>query len=248
MLLAKLNILLMQNMNLRGNKMPIKKSLKYFAGIVLVAAPFLGTNAALQMNKANASELEQKVNEQTKVVSKAPEVEDIIGENSQKNRDNINYTKLYEMIARHEGVKNEAYFDTKGILTIGAGFNLKRADAKEKITSLGLDYHNVCNKKQRLSNEQIYRLMKKDVETAISDAKNYVGKSWDSLNPKAQEVLIDMSYNLGSPRLSKFKKLRAALINRNYQEAAKEMKNSKWYSDVGNRSRELISIMNSINK
>jgi N-acetylmuramoyl-L-alanine amidase len=55
--------------------MSIKKSLKYFAGMLLAAAPFLGANAAWQMTKANASGLEQKVNEPTAKVAPAPKIE-----------------------------------------------------------------------------------------------------------------------------------------------------------------------------
>ena len=88
--------------------------------------------------------------------------------------------------------------------------------------------------------------MKNDIETAISDAKNYVGENWNELDPKAREVIIDMAYNLGGPRLNKFKKLKEALKKQDYQTAADEMKDSKWYYDVGNRSKELINIMKSI--
>lgn len=159
----------------------------------------------------------------------------------------LDYNSLYEMIVRHEGIRNKTYLDTEGILTIGVGFNLERVDARQKIESLGLGYNAVCSGKQELSNEQINILMKEDVETAISNAKNYVGERWEGLDPNAQKVIVDMAYNLGSSRLSQFKKLRGALIDRDYPRASKEMENSKWYNQTKSRAKELVKIMRAIN-
>ncbi len=53
-----------------------------------------------------------------------------------------------------------------------------------------------------------------------------------------------MSFNLG-PQISQFTKLREAIQNKDYQTAAKEMINSKWYNQVGRRSKELVEIMKS---
>ena len=58
-----------------------------------------------------------------------------------------------------------------------------------------------------------------------------------------QEVLIDMSYNMGSAKLSSFKKMKSALQSGNYQQAAKEMEDSKWFKQVGRRSKQLKAIM-----
>ena len=55
-----------------------------------------------------------------------------------------------------------------------------------------------------------------------------------------------MSFNLGLTRLSKFKKLKTALLQRDYNSAAKEMMDSRWYGQVGRRSRELVKTMKSI--
>jgi len=159
----------------------------------------------------------------------------------------INYSELYEMIARHEGIEKRAYLDSRGILTIGAGFNLEKQGARKRIESLGLNYESVCDGRQTLSNEQVYSLMREDVETAINDAQYYLGDSWIGLNPKAQKILIDMAYNLGRKRLCEFKNLRQALISRDYVSASQEMKDSNWYKQTGNRGRELVYKMREIN-
>ena len=52
-----------------------------------------------------------------------------------------------------------------------------------------------------------------------------------------------MCYNMGWPTLSKFKKMFAALDAADYNEAAEQMKDSKWYRDVGVRAEKLILTM-----
>jgi len=210
---------------------------KYIKNII-ASSLIAGTLMLSGCDKKGIGTIEDRVNESNESVKVVHRIE-------AEKKENVN-SNLYETIARHEGIRDTAYFDSKGILTIGAGFNLEKQGAKERIEKMGLNYELVCDKKQKLSKEHIFLLMKEDVETAISDAKKYVGEKWESLNPDAKEIIINMSYNLGYPRLSKFKKLKHALINRDYQTAAKEMKDSKWYYQVGNRSKELVKRMETI--
>jgi hypothetical protein len=52
-----------------------------------------------------------------------------------------------------------------------------------------------------------------------------------------------MAFNMGEVRLSKFVKFKSALENYDFSNAVKEMKNSKWYSQVKNRGERLVSII-----
>ena len=65
---------------------------------------------------------------------------------------------------------------------------------------------------------------------------------------EAQNIIIDMSFNLGYTKLSKFKNLRNSLKTNDYALASKHMKNSKWYGDVKSRGKELVSKMGSLEK
>ena len=65
----------------------------------------------------------------------------------------------------------------------------------------------------------------------------------DSQPEDCQRVCINMAFNLGRNRLSKFKKMITAVNEGNYQKAADEMIDSKWYRQVGRRSEELVEIM-----
>ena len=127
------------------------------------------------------------------------------------------------------------------------GFNLEKAGARSRIEELGLDYRAVFNGTQELTEEQIKTLAREDIEIAREDAIKYLGKKdWDELNLEAQTILANMSYNLGYTRLSKFKNLREALVNEDYQTVANEMKDSRWYAQTGNRSKELVGRMRTI--
>ena len=148
---------------------------------------------------------------------------------------------IAKMIERHEGKRNSVYVDTKGHPTIGIGFNLDKIDAKQKLSNLGININKILNG-QSLTDEQVYILFKEDLENAIIDAHKFLS-NFDQQPIEIQTVLIDMSFNLGYTRLSNFKNFREALLNKNYQLAADEMVNSKWYNQVGNRSKELESIV-----
>jgi len=151
---------------------------------------------------------------------------------------------LYKMIERHEGKKNKVYYDTENIPTIGIGFNLTKADASQKLSNLGVNIQDILNGKS-LTDKQVYSLFKEDVNTAISNARSFL-PSFDRQPETVKNVIVDMAFNLGINRLSGFKDFRKALENNNYQEAANEMINSRWYSQVGNRSKELVNRIKSV--
>jgi len=155
---------------------------------------------------------------------------------------------LTEMIGRHEGKRNWMYPDTKGIPTIGIGFNLTKGGAQEKIESLGLPYREVLKGTVGLTDAQIYRLFEEDLQTATEDAIAYMGrKEFEALDPKAQGILIDMAM-MGRPNLMEFKKMKQALEKEDYHEAARQMAKSPWYRQVKSRGKELQQLMKTCRK
>ena len=60
-----------------------------------------------------------------------------------------------------------------------------------------------------------------------------------------QKAVIDMSFNLGATKLAGFAKTRAALINKDYKEASKQMMDSKWAKQVGKRANTLSDMVRS---
>jgi len=80
------------------------------------------------------------------------------------------------------------------------------------------------------------------VEVAYSDACA-IFLNLDSQPTNVQRVCVNMAFNLGRNRLSKFKNMITAVNEGNYSKAADEMIDSKWYGQVGNRSKELVELM-----
>ena len=66
---------------------------------------------------------------------------------------------------------------------------------------------------------------------------------FNDLPEDAQLVIANMMFNMGLPRLSKFKKMKAAVDDRDWDTAANEMEQSRWYHQVPNRAERLIERM-----
>src|SRR5437764_14047965 len=107
----------------------------------------------------------------------------------------MNKDDIKELIERHEDRREHVYPDTAGHPTVGVRFNLNRSDAREKIEALGLYYDDVRAGRQDLSDEQIDSLLDRDVETAISGARNDVS-NFDSLPDGVQRSVVDMVFNM----------------------------------------------------
>ena len=151
------------------------------------------------------------------------------------------------MIERHEGKNHNVYDDSRSIPTIGIGFNLNSPYAKSRLKSIGVDYDHLLAGKSSLTKEQMYHLFYQDVQTAVDDARKFL-PSFDKQPKEIRIVLIDMSFNLGLTRLNQFVKFHKALMDRDYLEASKEMIDSRWYRQVGNRSKELVGIVRDLSQ
>ena len=61
-----------------------------------------------------------------------------------------------------------------------------------------------------------------------------------------QLIIANMMFNLGYPRMSKFKKMKLAVDNSDWKEAAIQMEDSLWFRQVTNRAKRLIDRMNTL--
>lgn len=150
---------------------------------------------------------------------------------------------LKDQIGRHEGLKHKAYTDTVGKRTIGIGFNLddNKELAKKLFKQWKLDYDKVYSGEVALSDEQVKKLFEMSLPIAVTVAKKFVN-NFDSQPEDVKEVLINMAFNLGN-KLHEFKKTKKYLEAKDYKNASKEMLDSDWAKQVGNRAKELSSII-----
>lgn len=145
------------------------------------------------------------------------------------------------LLEKHEGRRPHVYPDTLKIPSIGIGFNLKRGGAREALASVGADYDQVLAGKQDLTNPQIDALFNRDLDGAIAGAKRQVS-NFDALAFNARLVVVDMMF-MGEGAFAGFKKMIAALKAFDYNTAADEMVDSKWYVQVGLRGPEDEALM-----
>ena len=72
----------------------------------------------------------------------------------------------------------------------------------------------------------------------IDEAKK-IFPNLDELPEEAQQVLVNMTFNMGRPRLSQFKKFIAGVHAGDWNKAAVEMMDSRWAKQVGARAERL---------
>ena len=69
---------------------------------------------------------------------------------------------------------------------------------------------------------------------------------FDDLPEECQHIIANMMFNMGRPRLTKFKGMKAGVDARDWNAAAEEMVDSRWYTQVPNRARRLVDRMRSL--
>ena len=83
------------------------------------------------------------------------------------------------------------------------------------------------------------------MENVVLDCKRLY-PDFDELPEEVQEIIANMMFNMGRPRLSKFKGMKRGVDARDWHMAAEEMVDSKWYTQVTNRAERLVERMRSI--
>ena len=139
-----------------------------------------------------------------------------------------------EDLIRHEGYVTEIYLDSENLPTFGIGHLVTEADM-EHSWPVGTP----------VTDERILDVFAKDCEAAYSDACA-IFLNLDSHPMDCQRVCVNMAFNLGRNRLSKFKNMIRYVNEGNYVMAANEMIDSKWYRQVKTRGVELVDMMKEV--
>jgi lysozyme len=146
----------------------------------------------------------------------------------------MDINKLRETLKRDEGVKYEVYNDHLGYKTFGIGHLVKATD-EEYGAPVGTP----------VSEERVNSVFDEDVETYIKETKKVFG-NLEEMPQEAQQVLVNMCFNMGAPRLSKFLKFIKAINDEDWQTASVEMLDSIWANQVGARANRLSDRIRSI--
>ena len=140
----------------------------------------------------------------------------------------MNKDQLREELAEDEGCKFEIYLDHLGLPTFGIGALVKEYDPE-----YGLPVGTP------VSEERVRQRFNLDIAVTIEDCGRLY-PDFDELPEEAQLVIANMCFNLGYPRLSKFKGMKAGVDARDWERAADEMVDSRWHDQVPNRAKRLV--------
>lgn len=138
----------------------------------------------------------------------------------------MNRDLLQAQLLLHEGFRSSAYRDSLGYLTIGIGRQID-SRAGGGITK----------------DEALY-LLSNDID-GVTEALSRQCPWWLGLDDVRQRVIADMAFNMGVRKFLTFESLIAAVKVQAWPEAAHQMLNSRWATQVGRRALRLAEMMRS---
>jgi len=133
----------------------------------------------------------------------------------------VDWDKLKQDLIRDEGVRLKPYTDSVGKMTIGVGRNLDDMG----ITESEADY-----------------LLENDIGRTRIELDRVV-PWWRDLPDAPGRALVNMCFNLGWPRLSKFKNMLASLQAGDFDAAAGHALDSRWATQVGDRATRVADLI-----
>ncbi len=146
----------------------------------------------------------------------------------------MNIDKLREELAYDEGVVHKVYLDHLGLPTFGIGHLIRESDP-EHGAEVGTP----------ISDDRVVEAFEQDIQTVLSDCDKLYS-DFSSLPEEAQLIIANMMFNLGYPRLSKFKGMKRGVDARDWNAAADEMVDSRWYRQVTKRADRLVDRMRAL--
>ena len=141
---------------------------------------------------------------------------------------------LREELTEDEGCVYEVYNDHLGYPTFGIGHLILDSDPE-----YGSDTGTA------VSESRVIEAFEQDCENVLRDC-DILYEDFADLPEEAQQVIANMMFNMGRPRLSKFKGMKRGVDARDWNAAADEMVDSNWYRQVTNRADRLVVRMRSI--
>ena len=142
--------------------------------------------------------------------------------------------RLREELKTDEGCKYEIYLDHLGLPTFGIGHLVTERDPEYQ-KEVGTVVDEI----------RVNEVFEQDIQVTVDECK-ILFVDWTNLPEEVKLITANMMFNMGRPRLSKFKKMIQAIKDENWYEAGNQMHDSRWYKQVTNRADRLISRMKAI--
>ena len=136
-----------------------------------------------------------------------------------------------ESVKKHEGYRNKVYLDTLGKRTVGVGH---------------LCVEDFWEDEKEYEEKFLMEILAEDLQNAIKGARELKEEhSCTDIDEIAQEIIVEMVFQLGKNGVSKFKNMWKALSEHNYTGASYEMLDSKWAKQTPNRAKSMAELMKS---
>lgn len=132
----------------------------------------------------------------------------------------MDYNRLKKTLIKHEALILGLYTCSADKLTIGVGHNIQDNGISENAAMF---------------------ILGEDIENSERELRKF--DFFEKLSDVRQEVLLNLHFNIGHKKFLGFKKMIKALEQGDFDKAADEMKDSKWFYQVKRRGVELVMAM-----
>ena len=148
----------------------------------------------------------------------------------------MNRASLLDSIEQHEGFEPSPYRDSRGLFTFATGRCLETNPLKPEEFVYLLDNAHLT---MGITKAGADWLMEREVNSIVKVLVSELS-FWPGLADTAQNVLVEMAYQMGCPRLLGFKQMLAYLSRHDYVGAAAEGLRSDWHKQTPARAEELM--------
>lgn len=156
-------------------------------------------------------------------------------------------------LRRHEGYRRYAYPDPLSSLAQRYKRELwGEVSAREILNRLGVDekegrpwtvgygFTKGVTPDTEMSLEDAYRRLDDEIQSRVKGLTDLV-PTWEYMPVFASSTLMNLAYNMGLKTLADFGPTLNLFRKHEYDEAGKRLTHSKWYTQVGDRGRELVA-------
>ena len=144
----------------------------------------------------------------------------------------MNLERLLESVKKHEGYRNKVYLDTLGKRTVGVGH---------------LCVEDFWEDDKEYEEKFLMTILEHDLQSAIKGAQDLMSENGCiDIDEIAEELIIEMVFQLGKTGVSKFRNMWKHLSALEYSSAASEMLDSRWAKQTPNRAQAMSAQMASL--
>jgi lysozyme len=142
---------------------------------------------------------------------------------------------LLKNLIQEEALRTKMYKCPEGFNTIGAGHNCDANPLKEPFATY-------LKENGELTVDMVKLILGEDIEDAETDARKLF-PDFNHYAENRQVAIVDLVFNMGLSRFSKFVRTIQAIRSQQWDLAAKGLRESKWFRQVGDRGPKIINLI-----